>query len=131
MSGAALGFAVSTAGLLALSLAGIERLDVMLAVLVIGFGFLGLAVPTSSVMALDDHGDIAGAASAMLGTLQMVIGALVMALTSVFADGSARPMVAGIAAAALCALALTRLTLGGSPAVPAATRARAVPDDAV
>jgi DHA1 family bicyclomycin/chloramphenicol resistance-like MFS transporter len=32
---------------------------------------------------------------------------------SVFVDGTARPMVAGIAVAAIVALGLTRMTLGG------------------
>ena len=48
-------------------------LPVLGALLFIGFGFLGLVIPTTSVMALEDHGEIAGAASALMGTLQMVI----------------------------------------------------------
>ena len=120
---AMLGFALSLGALLAFNLAGIDRLDVMIVVMLVGYGFLGLVVPTTSVMALDDHGEIAGAASALMGTLQLVLGAGVIALMSGFADGSARPMVAGMAAAALCALVLTWLTLGGRrSAASAATR---------
>ncbi len=110
------GFAVSMVALLAVNLAGIDRLDVMIAVLFVGFGFLGLVIPTTSVLALDDHGDIAGAASALMGTLQLVMGAVVIAAMGGIVDGSARPMVAGIAATAVVAWALARLTLRARPA---------------
>ena len=113
VSVAVAGFAVAMTALLAFNLAGIERLDVMIAMLLLGFGFLGLVVPATSVMALDDHGEIAGAASALMGTLQLVMGTLVIAVMSIFVDGTARPMVAGIAVAAIVALGLTRMTLGG------------------
>ena len=113
VSVAVAGFAVAMSALLAFNLAGIERLDVMIAMLLLGFGFLGLVVPATSVMALDDHGEIAGAASALMGTLQLVMGTVVIAVMSVFVDGTARPMVAGIAVAAIVALGLTRMTLGG------------------
>jgi MFS transporter, DHA1 family, multidrug resistance protein len=112
VSVAVVGFAVSMCLLLGINLAGIDRLDVMIVMLLIGFGFLGLVVPTTSVMGLDDHGEIAGAASALMGTLQLVMGAVVIAVMSAFADGSARPMLAGVAIAAVCAAVLTRWTLG-------------------
>ncbi|MES3014807.1 MAG: Bcr/CflA family drug resistance efflux transporter, partial [Pseudomonadota bacterium] len=89
---------------------GLPRI-VSLAVL----GFLDLVVPTTSVMALDDHGEIAGAASALMGTLQLVLGAVVIAVMGLFVDGTARPMVAGIAVVAVIAWVLARWTLGGRP----------------
>jgi DHA1 family bicyclomycin/chloramphenicol resistance-like MFS transporter len=113
VSVAGTGFAIAMSALLAFNLAGIERLDVMIVTLMLGFGFLGLVVPATSVMALDDHGEIAGAASALMGTLQLVMGAVVIAVMSGFVDGTPRPMVAGIAVSAIVALLLTRLTLGG------------------
>jgi MFS transporter, DHA1 family, multidrug resistance protein len=103
--------------LLALNLAGIDSLPVMLALLFVGYGFLGLVVPTTAVLALDAHGSIAGTASALMGTLQFVTGAAVMGVTGLFVDGRARPMVAGIAASALLAFVFARLTLGRSKAV--------------
>ncbi|MBC8056924.1 MAG: multidrug effflux MFS transporter [Rhizobiales bacterium] len=120
VSVAVLGFALSMCALAALNFAGIESLAVMIAVLLVGFGFLGLVVPTTSVMALDDHGEIAGAASALMGTLQLVMGAVVIAAMGVFVDGTARPMVAGIAVAALIAWAFARWTLGLPPRLVAA-----------
>lgn len=114
VSVAVLGFALAMTALLALNLAGIDGLAPMIAMLLIGYGFLGLVVPTTSVMALDDHGEIAGAASALMGTLQLVMGAVVIAVMGGFVDGTARPMVAGIAAAALIAWVLARVTLRGA-----------------
>lgn len=104
-------YALVMTALLAINLIGIERLDVMLVMLFVGFGFLGLVIPTTTVLALEEHGTIAGTASALMGTLQFVTGAAVMAITGLFVDGSARPMVAGIAACALLALFISWLTL--------------------
>ncbi len=114
------GYAVLMALLLGVNLAGIERLDAMVVLLFIGYGFLGLVVPTTAVLALEEHGAIAGTASALMGTLQFVTGAAVMAVVGVFADGTARPMVAGIAACALVAFGLSRITLRGAGTAPRA-----------
>jgi DHA1 family bicyclomycin/chloramphenicol resistance-like MFS transporter len=105
------GYALLMSLLLVANLCGVQRLDVMLVMLFVGYGFLGLVVPSTSVLALDDHGAISGTASALMGTLQFVTGAGVMALTGAMADGSARPMVVGIAGSALVSLVLARLTL--------------------
>jgi DHA1 family bicyclomycin/chloramphenicol resistance-like MFS transporter len=112
---AVVGYAAMMTLLLVINLSGIERLDVMIAVLFVGYGFLGLVVPTTAVLALDEHGEIAGTASALMGTLQFVTGAVVMGLSGAFADGTARPMVAGIAGSAIVAFVLARITLGGHP----------------
>jgi DHA1 family bicyclomycin/chloramphenicol resistance-like MFS transporter len=114
------GFALAMCAAAAVNLAGFDQLPVMIATLLVGFGFLGLVVPTTSVMALDHHGDIAGAASALMGTLQMVTGALVIALMGLVVDGTARPMLAGIAAAAVVTWALTLWTLRARHDAPAA-----------
>jgi DHA1 family bicyclomycin/chloramphenicol resistance-like MFS transporter len=93
------------------NLAGVDRLDVLIALMLVGFGFLGLVVPATSVLALDDHGAIAGTASALMGTLQFVVGAIVMAVVGQFVDGTAFPMVLGIAASAVASLAIAKATL--------------------
>ena len=108
------GFASVMLLLLLINMLGIARLDLMLVMLFVGYGFLGLVVPTTAVLALDDHGEIAGTASALMGTLQFLTGAVVMGVVGLFVDGSARPMVAGIAGCALVALVMTWITLGGS-----------------
>jgi DHA1 family bicyclomycin/chloramphenicol resistance-like MFS transporter len=110
------GYAASMLLLLALNMVGVDHLAVILGTLFIGYGFLGLVVPTTAVLALEKHGAIAGTASALMGTLQFVTGAVVMATVGLFVDGTARPMVTGIAACALVALAISRVTLGSSSA---------------
>jgi DHA1 family bicyclomycin/chloramphenicol resistance-like MFS transporter len=73
-------------------------------------------------LALDAHGAIAGTASALMGTLQFMTGAAVMAAVGLFVNGTARPMLAGIAAAALIALLITLKTLGRGVAAAAPTK---------
>ena len=107
------GFALSMVAGAALNGAGMNGLATMIVLLMIGFGFLGLVVPTTSVMALDHHGEIAGAASALLGTIQMVAGALVIALMGLVTDGGALPMLVGIAVVALLTWALAWISLRG------------------
>lgn len=108
------GYAAVMVLLLALQLGGVERLEVLIALLFVGYGFLGLVVPTTAVLALEEHGAIAGTASALMGTLQFMTGALVMAVVGLFVNGTALPMVVGIAGAAVMALLLARATLGGA-----------------
>jgi len=108
---AATGYLLPMIALAVLFTMGVQRLDVLAVLLFIGYGFLGLVIPTTSVLALDDHGDIAGTASALLGTLQMVTGAVVVALMGLFMDGSALAMVSGITACALVTWTITYITL--------------------
>ncbi len=110
--GAASLFALLTVALFALQLAGVGNMYVMIVMLFIGFGALGLVIPSTSVLALDDHGAIAGSAAALSGTLQLVVAALLVPVVAIFFDGSPTPMVGGIAFAALVALVLSVLTLG-------------------
>lgn len=108
---AATGYVLPMLLLWGLFAAGVQRLDVLAVLLFIGYGFLGLVIPVTSVMALDDHGEIAGTASALLGTLQMVTGAVVVALMGRFMDGSALAMASGIAVSAVVTWVLTYVTL--------------------
>lgn len=108
---AVIGFAATMMVLTALTVGGIDRLDVLMAMLVIGYGFLGLVIPGSAVLALDRHGAIAGTASALMGTLQFGTGAVVVAAISFFVDGTSKPMVEGIAACAVLSMIFARVTL--------------------
>ena len=74
---------------------------------------MGMVIPTTSVLALEEHGAIAGTASALLGTLQMLSGAVMMGVVGLFADGTPLPMVIGMSSGVLMASGLTWLTLGG------------------
>jgi DHA1 family bicyclomycin/chloramphenicol resistance-like MFS transporter len=120
------GFALAMLALaIAMSL-GNDRLDVMAALLFVAYGFLGMVVPTASVLALEQHGAIAGTASALMGAVQMIVGASVMAIAGAFANGTAGPMVRCIAAAAVIAFALAQLTLRRATGTPV-TRNETVP----
>lgn len=115
--GSVVGYGVFMLLALLLNLAGLDGMWTMLSLLFVGFGFLGLVLPASSVLALDAHGEIAGTASALMGTLQFMTGAAVMAVVGRFVDGTARPMLAGIAASALLTGLITARTLrAGKPA---------------
>jgi len=108
-------YAVVMVTLLALFASGVDRLDVLAALLFVGYGCLGMVIPTTAVLALEDHGDIAGTASAFMGTVQFVTGAVIMLFVGSFLNGTALPMVAGIAACAVISLALAQTVLRGPP----------------
>lgn len=108
---AVIGFAGFTVGLLLIGLAGLATLPVIIAGLFCANACLGLIIPTTMVMALDPHGDIAGLASSLGGTLQMVAGGALVVLTGAFFDGTALPMIAAIALCAVLALILALRTL--------------------
>lgn len=103
--------------------AGGDSLWVLIVLYFIASGFMGLVIPTTSVLALEKHGAIAGTASALLGTLQMLTGAVVMAIVGLFTDGRPLPMVTGMAGGALVALVLTWLTLGRAQSAQACVNA--------
>jgi DHA1 family bicyclomycin/chloramphenicol resistance-like MFS transporter len=94
-------------------LSGGDRLAVLIVLYFIASALMGFVIPTTSVLALEKHGAIAGTASALLGTMQMLTGSLVMAVVGAFTNGKPLPMVAGMAAGALIAVVLTWFTLGG------------------
>jgi len=105
-------YAVLAVALFAVVAAGVDNLAVLIAMLFVAFAWLGLVIPSTMVLSLEDHGPIAGMASALGGTLQMVTGAVMIAVASSFFNGTSLPMVATIAACAVAAFILTRLTLG-------------------
>jgi DHA1 family bicyclomycin/chloramphenicol resistance-like MFS transporter len=102
------GFAVINLGLI---VAGVVWLPLIVGLLFLGNACLGLIIPTTMVMALDEHGDIAGLASSLGGTLQMLAGGVMVTLTAPFFDSTALPMIAAIAACALLSLGAAMLTL--------------------
>jgi DHA1 family bicyclomycin/chloramphenicol resistance-like MFS transporter len=90
---------------------GLESLTLMTITLFFGYGLLGLVIPTTSVLAMEEHGEIAGTAAALMGTLHMMTGVVAMTLSGLFANGDPLPMMTAIAACALLALLLTVVTL--------------------
>ncbi|MZR31663.1 Bcr/CflA family efflux MFS transporter [Sneathiella sp. DP05] len=104
---AVLGFAGFSLLLVALTYAGFGSLLVTISFLFLANACLGFVIPTTMVIALDNHGDIAGLASSLGGTLQMLAGGLFIVVMGPFFDGTTFPMVVAIA---LCAIASTILT---------------------
>ncbi|MGO4706236.1 multidrug effflux MFS transporter [Microvirga sp. 2MCAF38] len=100
-------FACLTFLLLVVTLSGVDHAVVLWAMLFMSFGCLGLVIPSTAVLALESHGPIAGTASALMGTLQLATGALVIVLVSAFFNGTALSMVVAIASCGLTACALS------------------------
>ncbi|GAB3283163.1 multidrug effflux MFS transporter [Parasphingorhabdus pacifica] len=104
--------AASTAGavLLASSLAGLP-LPFLLAPLFVMIASLGFVLPNTTMLALADHREVSGSASALLGVSQFVVGALAAPLVGLGGVGSAVPM-ATVMFGVVLASAVVFLTLG-------------------
>lgn len=105
------GFAAITLALFLIVFAGYVSLTLLVGMLFCANACLGLVIPTTMVMALDDHGEIAGLASSLGGTLQMLAGGIMIMLAAPFFDGTALPMVAAIALCGIIAFVISRLVL--------------------
>ncbi|MGH8085087.1 MAG: multidrug effflux MFS transporter [Lysobacter sp.] len=105
------GFAGCTLALAALVLLGIDALPAVVVGLFVANACLGLVLPTAMVMSLDPHPQIAGLAASLGGTMQMLTGGLMIALTAPFMDNSAATMVPAIALCAGLAWAAAVLSL--------------------
>jgi DHA1 family bicyclomycin/chloramphenicol resistance-like MFS transporter len=68
----------------------------------------GIIVPNTTALAMAPHGAIAGSASALLGTLQFVLGAAAGALVGALGNGTAVPFAAVIAGCGLGAFTVYR-----------------------
>ncbi len=106
---ATLGFAAATFVGFGLALAGLASLPVTMSTLFVGNVFLGVILPTAQVQALEDHGDNAGLASSLGGTMQMVAAGVLVAAAGPFLDGTVLPMLGAIAVCGLIALVLSRM----------------------
>ena len=106
--------------LFAFTAAGVDSFPLLVALLFCTFSGLGLVIPSTMVLALEEHGPIAGMASALGGALQMIAAGIVIVIVSLVFDGTARPMVTTIAACAVLALILTLATLGRREFAPQA-----------
>ena len=67
------------------------------AALFLSFACLGVVMPTTMVLALDPHPDLAGLASSLGGAIQMLTAAAIGSIAGLFFDGTPGPMLAGIA----------------------------------
>jgi DHA1 family bicyclomycin/chloramphenicol resistance-like MFS transporter len=100
------GAAISATGaviLLISTLADLRLVFVLLGLLLVA-GAVGLASPNAMALALADHGDHAGAASALLGLTQFILGAVAAPLTGLGNASSGAPMAVTIAVASSVSL---------------------------
>ena len=104
-------FAVPVTVLFVLTLLGVDNAFVLWGLLFVSFGCLGFVIPSTAVLALEEHGPIAGTASALMGTLQLSTGAAVIALVSALYDGTSVSMVSAIFVCACVALTLSFRTM--------------------
>lgn len=103
--------------LFVLVIAGFDNFPVLVSGLFCTYAFLGLVLPTSMVLALEDHGPIAGTAAALGGTLQMVVGAIAIALVSAVFNNTPVPLVSAVAICAVLAVVLSVFALKSGVAV--------------
>jgi MFS transporter, DHA1 family, multidrug resistance protein len=100
-----LSIATSAGVLLAVVLAGGLGVWAVLAPMFVIVSSLSFVLPNSTALALADHAEVAGTASALLGVCQFLIGAIVAPLVGAGGTHSAVPMAAVMTGAALAALA--------------------------
>ena len=97
--------------LFVLVMAGLDAFPVLVGGLFCTYAFLGLVLPTSMVLALEDHGPIAGTAAALGGTLQMMVGAIAIAIVSAVFNNTPVPLVSAVAFCAIVAVVLSVFAL--------------------
>ena len=100
-----------TSVLLALTLAGVDNVYVLIGFLFFAFGAMGVVVPSTGALALQNYKATAGTASSLLGTLQLVVAVSVIGIVSAFSGGSPVPMITAMVVCALMAFMLGRITL--------------------
>jgi len=117
---ALIGYGLGMAIMFALAMAGVENYFLLGAFFLFSNACLGIVMPVTSVLAMSEHGEIAGTASSLLGTLQLATGAIVMAISGAIADGSIAPMIEAIAGCGLMTCILGWATFAGRKEAPAA-----------
>jgi len=81
---------------------------------------MGLVIPSTAVLALENYGPRAGTASALLGTLQLVAAMAVVSIMGAISNGTVLPMVSAIFGCAIIAFLLSVFGLNGSESLPEA-----------
>ena len=112
------GLAAMCIGALALltAVAAGAALAFVLVALFVTVACVGFVMPNATALALADHAEVAGSASALLGVNQFLVGAIVAPLVGIAGVGTAVPM----------ALVMFLLCLGAALALVTLTRPRGV-----
>jgi DHA1 family bicyclomycin/chloramphenicol resistance-like MFS transporter len=88
---------------------GAGGFPVFFAAIFVCLATIGLILPNATAAAMAPFPHQAGAASALLGTLQFAVGAATGAIVGVFHDGTGLPMALTVAACGALSLAIARL----------------------
>ena len=111
---ATMGFAAATVGTFLATAALGPSLLLVTAGLFVANAFLGLVIPTSMVLALEPHGPVAGMASSLGGTIQMVTGGVAVMLAGAVLDGTALSLLGAVACCGVAAAGLAALGARGA-----------------
>ncbi|MEJ0097497.1 MAG: multidrug effflux MFS transporter [Bauldia sp.] len=104
--------------LLVITLAGVDNPFVLIGFLFVSFGAMGLVIPSTAPLAMQNYGATAGTASALMGTLQLVVAAVVIGIVGTFSGGGPLPMIVAMVICALIAFILGRVTLSSVSGAP-------------
>ncbi|MEA2247273.1 MAG: transporter, family, multidrug resistance protein [Solirubrobacteraceae bacterium] len=107
--------AVSASTLLGVVLVGGLGVWAVLVPMFVIVSSLSFVLPNATALALVDHATVAGTASAVLGVIQFLVGAVLAPVVGVGGTSSAVPMAAVMTAAALGALVAHRAAGGRQP----------------
>ena len=94
--------------LLAVAWTGVHSLILTIVPLFVCIASLGLLMPNTSAIAMASFPDRAGAASALLGTVQFSLAAAASSLVGILHDGTARPMATAITIGAVLGMIFGR-----------------------
>jgi DHA1 family bicyclomycin/chloramphenicol resistance-like MFS transporter len=103
---------VQTISAITLAVLALMQVDSLVAILALVFVFLccqGFIFPNASSLSIAPFGHNAGTASALMGALQMGVGALVSSAVSNFQDHTARPMCVAMMLTAVSGLTINLL----------------------
>ncbi len=110
-------YLIATGILFGATLAGLDNVYALVAMLLVSYGVLGPLGPATAVLALEHHGPRAGSASALMGTLQLAIAMVVVTITGAVSNGTVLPMASAIFGCAAVAFLISLFALnGGEPA---------------
>lgn len=104
---------VAGAALLANAASGLWGFAGILVPLFIFIATHGFVMPNTTALAMSPHGAVAGSASALLGSVQFILGSAAGALVGIASNGTAVPLAAVIAGCSAGALAIYTLSRSG------------------
>ncbi len=116
LAGAFVGNAFAGIALAALGATGAGGMWGLIALLFVCLSGCGIIFPNVAALIMEPFGEVAGSASALLGTVQFGVAAGMGALVGVFHNGTAVPMTAGVAVCALAGLAIVKTSVRWSHA---------------